>query len=278
MIAMYGLLFLSATVRQFFDPAWESVLPEIASEEELSRGQLVPVDQLVRLDRGRLRRWPASSPRSTSTCRSTSTRRRSSLSFVLVLLVRIPKMPRRRSRPTIGVVVENLKSGAQLPVADADPALARSSLDRPGPAGLRPLERAAPADGDPASSAATEFEYGLQEGVTSVGFVVGSLLMARYGDRLAEGTWMVAGIIADGRVRRPVRPRAEHPGRDRPGHGHRLPELADRRSPGACCSRRTSRARCAAGCSRRSSSSATSCFLIGMAGAGARRHLSRSGT
>ena len=37
MVAMYGLLLLSATVRQFFDPAWESVLPEIASEEELGR-------------------------------------------------------------------------------------------------------------------------------------------------------------------------------------------------------------------------------------------------
>ncbi|HEY8238825.1 MAG TPA: MFS transporter, partial [Candidatus Limnocylindrales bacterium] len=35
MLAMYGLLFLAATVRTFFDPAWESVLPEIASEEEL---------------------------------------------------------------------------------------------------------------------------------------------------------------------------------------------------------------------------------------------------
>src|SRR4029078_11773890 len=37
MVAMYGLLFLSATVRRFFDPAWDSVLPEIASEEELSK-------------------------------------------------------------------------------------------------------------------------------------------------------------------------------------------------------------------------------------------------
>ena len=34
MLAMYGLLFLSATVRQFFDPAWESVLQEATSEIE----------------------------------------------------------------------------------------------------------------------------------------------------------------------------------------------------------------------------------------------------
>src|SRR3954451_22442431 len=30
-LGLYVLLFLAATVRQFFDPAWESVLPEIAS-------------------------------------------------------------------------------------------------------------------------------------------------------------------------------------------------------------------------------------------------------
>ena len=40
---------------------------------------------------------------------------------------------------------------------------------------------------------ATEFEYGLQEGLTSVGFVVGSLLMARLADRLREGQWIAIG-------------------------------------------------------------------------------------
>src|SRR5262249_14387685 len=36
-VGLYAILFLAATVRQFFDPAWESVMPEVASEEELSR-------------------------------------------------------------------------------------------------------------------------------------------------------------------------------------------------------------------------------------------------
>src|SRR5918993_3552075 len=35
--SLYGLIFISATVRQFFDPAWEAVLPEIATEEELTQ-------------------------------------------------------------------------------------------------------------------------------------------------------------------------------------------------------------------------------------------------
>src|SRR4029077_9612031 len=45
---------------------------------------------------------------------------------------------------------------------------------------------------------ATEFEYGLQEGLTSVGFVIGSLLMARLADRLREGQWLVLSFTAMG--------------------------------------------------------------------------------
>jgi CRP-like cAMP-binding protein/predicted MFS family arabinose efflux permease len=45
---------------------------------------------------------------------------------------------------------------------------------------------------------ATEFEYGLQEGLTSVGFVVGSLLMAKWADRFREGLWIVVATVAMG--------------------------------------------------------------------------------
>ncbi len=42
---------------------------------------------------------------------------------------------------------------------------------------------------------ATEFEYGLQEGLTSLGFVVASLLMAGLFDRMREGAWIAAGYL-----------------------------------------------------------------------------------
>jgi CRP-like cAMP-binding protein len=45
---------------------------------------------------------------------------------------------------------------------------------------------------------AGEFEYGIQEGVTSVGFVIGSLLMARYADRIREGSWLVFSFLGMG--------------------------------------------------------------------------------
>jgi len=45
---------------------------------------------------------------------------------------------------------------------------------------------------------ATEFEYGLQEGLTSIGFVVASLLMAKVFDRLQAGAWMAISFLGMG--------------------------------------------------------------------------------
>ena len=47
---------------------------------------------------------------------------------------------------------------------------------------------------------ATEFEYGLQEALTSVGFVVGSLLMAKLADRWREGQWITISYLGMGLV------------------------------------------------------------------------------
>jgi DHA3 family macrolide efflux protein-like MFS transporter len=195
MIVMYGLLFVAATVRTFFDPAWESVLPEIASEEELtsansflsisSFGSTAIGFALAGLLAGidiHLPFWIDSLT--------------FALSFVLVLAVRIPSHLAQEEETTIGVIVDNLKVGAKylwhtrllrwlfvinLPVMLSFGLWNVLLL----PMAIRELH-------------ATEFQYGLQEGVTSVGFVVGSLLMARYGDRVPEGTWIVAGTLLMG--------------------------------------------------------------------------------
>ena len=45
---------------------------------------------------------------------------------------------------------------------------------------------------------ATEFEYGLQEGLTSVGFVIGSFFMARFGRRLPEPIWIIVAMTGMG--------------------------------------------------------------------------------
>ena len=53
---------------------------------------------------------------------------------------------------------------------------------------------------------ATEFEYGLQEGLTSVGFVAGSFFMARFSQLAAGAGLDHRGDDRDGHLRHPVRP------------------------------------------------------------------------
>ena len=110
---------------------------------------------------------------------------------------------------------------------------------------------------------ATEFQYGLQEGLTSVGFVVGSFFMARFSSMLPEPAWIVVSMIGDGHLRRPVRAVDPDRRRDRAGHALGLLPAAVVGRRARCCSSATRRARCAAGCSRRSTSCATSSSCSG---------------
>lgn len=195
MLAMYVLLFLSATVRQFFDPAWESVLPEIASEEELtSANSFLSISSFGSTAigfaaAGLLASIDIHLPFYIDAVTFL-------VSFLLVLAVRVPKHMPDEESTTVGVVVENLTSGAKYlwatPILRSAFIIAAPVFLSFGlwnvlllPMAIREL-------------GGTEFEYGLQEGLTSVGFVAGSLLMAKFGDRLPEGTWIVGGTILMG--------------------------------------------------------------------------------
>ncbi len=192
---LYALLLLNAGVKQFFDPAHESLIPEMASDEELAAansflsiasfgstaigfagaGILASIDLRVAfvID---------------------------SISFVvcailIALMGRYP-MPMPEGEASVKVIVDNLKSG----LGALFGIQVLRSLFFVGalmffsfglwnvlllPMSLRELD-------------ATEFEYGLQEGLTSVGFVIGSFFMARFSDRLPESLWVVVGLIGMG--------------------------------------------------------------------------------
>jgi len=195
-LGLYVMLFLAATVRQFFDPAWESVLPEIASEEELTRANsflsissfgstavgFALAGFLSSLDQHKIE-LPFFIDGLTFF-----------FSFACVFLVRVPSHAASEESTSVGVVIGNLRDGMQ-------------TLWR------LPLLRSLFIAGIPVSLSfglwnvlllpmairalnATEFEYGLQEGLTSVGFVIGALVLAKIVDRLAEGEWMVGSVIA----------------------------------------------------------------------------------
>ncbi len=194
LIALYVLLFLAAVVRQFFDPAWESVLPDIASEEELaSANAFLSISSFGSTAIGfALAGFLAAVDIHLPFYIDGFT---FLLSFLIVLGVQIAKQSSDEST-TLGAVLANLRTG--MAFLWATPIL-RSSLivNLPIlfsfglwnvlllPMAIREL-------------GATSFEYGLQEGLTSVGFVVSSLLMAKYANRFAEGQWMVIATIGMG--------------------------------------------------------------------------------
>jgi CRP-like cAMP-binding protein/sugar phosphate permease len=192
---LFALLLLDAGIRQFFDPAHDSLIPEMASDEELAAansflsiaafgstaigfagaGLLAAIDLRLAfvLD---------------------------AISYVICALLiaamgRYP-MPKPEDDASVQVIVENLKSGLSTLFGTQ----VLRSLFFVGalmffsfglwnvlllPMSLRELH-------------ATEFQYGLQEGLTSVGFVFGSFFMARFSSRLPESIWVAVGLTAMG--------------------------------------------------------------------------------
>ena len=192
---LYALLLLNAGVKQFFDPAHDSLIPEIANDEELAAansflsiaafgstaigfagaGLLASVDMRLAflLD---------------------------AASFLicagLISLMGRYEMPVPEDEASVSVVIDNLKSGLGTlfgtPVLRALFVVGGLMFFSFGlwnvlllPMSLRELH-------------ATEFQYGLQEGLTSVGFVIGSFFMARFSSRLPEAIWIALGLTAMG--------------------------------------------------------------------------------
>ncbi|MEO5918673.1 MAG: MFS transporter [Candidatus Limnocylindrales bacterium] len=194
LIALYVLLFLAAVVQQFFDPAWESTLPDIATENELaSANAFLSISSFGSTAVGfALAGFLAAVDLHLPFYIDSVT---FLLSFLIVAGVRIPKQTSDETT-TVGVVVANLKIGMSFlwktPILRSSMLINIPVLFSFGlwnvlllPMAIREL-------------GATSFEYGLQEALTSVGFVVSSLLMAKYAGLLREGQWMVIATIGMG--------------------------------------------------------------------------------
>ncbi len=195
LVLLYVAVAAVSTISQFFNPANDAVLPEVATDEELAAANS----------------WiMISSFGATSVGFALSGLLATAfdidwafwldavtflVSAALLLTVRVGKIEAEEDT-SVGVVIANLKEGVSTLFGT-------------------PILRALLATGIPVyfsfglwnvlllpfaidALKATEFEYGLQEGFTSVGFVVGSLMMARWADRFREGSWIVIATIAMG--------------------------------------------------------------------------------
>lgn len=195
--ALYAIVFVTSAVRQFFEPAEESVLPEVASDDELAAANsFLSISSFGSTAVGFAAAGflAASADIELAFWVDAAT---FLVSAACILLVRIGPLA-VAERTTVGVVVENLATGLRYLLSRP---ILRSALIVNVPVifsfglwnvlllpfSLEVLQ-------------ATEFEYGLQEGLTSLGFVVGSLLMAKVADRLREGQWMVISVLGMGIV------------------------------------------------------------------------------
>jgi len=189
---LYVIVMLTSAISQFFDPAHESVLPEIATDEELAAANsLMAISSF-----GATAVGFAASGLIASRFPIEWAFYIDALSFiasaVIVLMVSIPRLS-VAADSGIAAVGRNLRAGAQVLVNT--PMLKSLFLVFAlvfvsfGLSNSLLLPFAIKALG------ASEFEYGVQEAVTSVGFVIGSLWMARVSDRLREGQWIALGLI-----------------------------------------------------------------------------------
>jgi MFS family permease len=194
---LYIIVLLCSAIGQFYEPAHESLLPDVATEQELAAANsLMAISSFGSTAVGFAAAGFIASAASIDWAFYID-----AMTFLFsagcVLLIRIAPLA-AHDKTNIAAVASNLKIGIRSLFSNS---ILRSlffiyipvflsfglwnSLILPF--AIRALN-------------ATAFQYSLQEAVTSVGFVIASLLLTRFADRLREGQWMVISFLGMGVV------------------------------------------------------------------------------
>ena len=192
---LYIIVALSSAVGQFFDPAHESVLPEVATEEELAAANsLMAISSF-----GSTALGFAASGLIASAANISWAFYFDALSFLFgafcILMIKLKHQP-PSDKASVKMVFQNVKIGMShlynTPILRSLFYVSIPVIIGFGLANALLLPFATRALG------ANEFQYGIQEGMTSLGFVAGSLLMAGMFDRMHEGPWIAISYLGMG--------------------------------------------------------------------------------
>lgn len=191
-IWLYVIVLLSSAVTQFFDPAHESVLPEVAAEEDLAAANsLMAISAFGSTAIGFAATGLIASAGDISWAFYANA---IAYLFSTICIALIPIPPLQVDQDAEGSrIFQNLKLGMhhlfETPILRSVfsyQILVAISVGITNtlllPFAMGPLN-------------ATEFQYGIQEGLTSVGFVIASLLVAGIFDRVREGAWITASLV-----------------------------------------------------------------------------------
>lgn len=192
---LYIMVALSSCVGQFFNPAHASVLPDVATEEELdAANSFMAISQFGALAIGYAAAGliAARYPIEYAFYLDAAT---FLVSGALIWLVRVPKNA-AAGPGSVSLLFDNLREG--LHEITAQPVV-RSLFILFLPVFIAyGLGNALRLPFMIQALGAGEFEYGLLEALTIVGFVAASLMMAAYGGRLREGQWIAISFIGVG--------------------------------------------------------------------------------
>ena len=191
---LYVIVLIASGVKQFFDPAEQSVLPDVASEEELAAANaFLSISSFGSTAIGFAAAGLLASISLDLAFWLDATTFIVSASCILFVRIATNAAPEATN---VKAVVDNLRAGIRTLI---DTPILRSTLVVFAPVlfafglwNVLLLPFAVKTLGG------SEFQYGLQEGLTSLAFVAGSLIMAKYIDRLAPGTWIVISLAAMG--------------------------------------------------------------------------------
>jgi len=193
---LYLLLLVNAGVKQFFDPAHDSLIPEIATDEELAAANAF----LSIAGFGSTAVGFAGAGLLAGSVGLTWAFILDAASFLFAagcigLMGRYP-MPKPEEDASVAVILENLKSGLSTlvgtPIIRSLFIVGAFMFFSFGLWNVLLLPFSLEVLG------ATEFQYGLQEGLTSVGFVLGSFFMARFSRLLPEPVWIIVAMTGMG--------------------------------------------------------------------------------
>ncbi len=196
-IWLYVIVMLTSAIGQFFDPAHESVLPEVASDEELAAANsLIAISSFGSTAVGFAMAGLIASAANINWAFYVD-----ALTFIVsgicVYLISV-KPIQAEEETSAAVVIKNLRAGVRqlfgTPVLRSLFSVQIMVLISFGLSNTLLLPFALKALN------ATVFEYGLQEGLTSIGFVIASLLMAKVFDRLQAGAWLAISFLGMGMI------------------------------------------------------------------------------
>ena len=194
---LYGLVLLTSCVTQFDDPAYASLLPEVASSEELAVANTLVTISVF----GATAVGFAAAGFIATQFRIEWTFYSGAAMFVFSALgIAAIALPSRKleGKTNVPTILRNMQSGITFLLNT--PSLRTTYLLFPlifivfgmWDALLLPFAHQA--------LGANEFEFGMQEAMTSVGFLVGSFTMARLSNRLLDGQWLTVSCLGMGLV------------------------------------------------------------------------------